>query len=227
MDARIEFYDSIDSTNAELMRRAKAGNSRIGDAVAAYSQSAGRGRRGNSFSSKRGGVYFSFVAENHPGALTTVKAGVAVAKALEEYGFSPEIKWVNDVLIDGKKVCGILAEAISLTSLCVVGIGINLRADALPEELQKIAAALDWYGTPPDAAELAERVIDNFFKTGTDGLIGEYKRYMTMLGKKVMLKQTGKVVTAADVTPLGELVVTCDDGSAAVLNSGEVSVIRL
>ncbi len=227
MDAQIEFFDSIDSTNAELMRRAKAGSVSVGDAVGAFSQSAGRGRRGNSFSSERGGVYFSFVAENSPGALATVRAGVAVARALEACGFSPEIKWVNDVLIGKKKVCGILAEAVADTSLCIVGIGINLRAAALPDELRKTAAALDEYGAAPDAKELAASVIREFFGLGTDGLIEEYKRYMTMLGGKVLLKQTGEIVTAKNVTPLGELVVMRKDGTRSALNSGEISVVKI
>ena len=227
MDARIEFYDSIDSTNAELMRRAKAGGVSVGDAVGAYSQSAGRGRRGNSFSSERGGVYFSFVAENSPGALATVRAGVAVARTLEAYGFSPEIKWVNDVLIGGKKVCGILAEALAGTSLCIIGIGINLCASALPEELRGIAAALDEFGNAPEAKELAVRVIREFSDTGTDGLIEEYKKYMRMLGSKVMLKQTGECAEALDVSATGELIIKKADGSIAALNSGEVSVVKI
>ena len=173
MEARNEYYGAIDSTNAELMRRAKAGEVRVGDTVAADSQSAGRGRRGNSFSSPRGGVYFSFVAENSEGALATVKAGVAVARTLCSFGFEPEIKWVNDVLLGGKKVCGILAEAISGTSLCIIGVGINVRGETIPPELRDTATALDEHGAPPDKKELIRRITDEFFSQGTSELIKE------------------------------------------------------
>ena len=220
---RVEFYDEIDSTNAELVRRVKSGDAVIGDTVTAARQSAGRGRRGNSFSSPDGGIYFSFVAENKKGALVTVKSGVAVASALESLGFSPEIKWVNDVLLGGKKVCGILAEAVAGTGLCVVGIGINLKSDSLPEELHGIASALDVFGEVPDADELVCRVLERYDGVTRD-VIGEYKKYMKMLGRRVTLKQTGETATAYDVTPLGELTVEFDDGRISTLNSGEISI---
>ena len=226
MEVRVEYFDTIDSTNAELMRRAKAGDVRAGDTVIANSQSAGRGRRGNSFSSPRGGIYFSFVAENSEGALATVKAGVAVARTLRSFGFEPEIKWVNDVLLGGKKVCGILAEAIANTSLCVIGVGINTRGDTIPPELRDSATALDEHGEVPERDGIIFRILREFDAVDRRGLIDEYKHFMTMLGGDVMLKGTGEVCRATDVSPLGELIVMRADGSLAKLNSGEVSVIK-
>lgn len=225
---RVEYFDTINSTNAELVEKLKSGASFLGDVIVAAAQSAGRGRRGKSFSSLPGGLYFSFVTKKNDVAPLTVAAGVAVASALSHFGFSPEIKWVNDVLLGGKKVCGILAEAVSGTDFCVIGIGINVLASAIPDELKGIATSLDIEdGKTPPLEELVAAILCRFETlepAETLKTIAEYKKYLKMLGKKVTLVQTGEVCTASDVTERGELICTRFDGSITILNSGEISI---
>ncbi len=227
--ASVEHYDSIDSTNTELVRRVACGRAGIGDVVAAGVQTAGRGRHGNSFYSPDGGIYFSFAAKNTEGALPTVAAGVAVADTLERFGYDPEIKWVNDVLIGGKKVCGILAEAVSGTCLCVIGIGINLIESSLPEELSETAAALGRFCTQiPSREELVGNIVSRFFDLAdedTETVIDRYRRYLRFLGTDITVKNTGEICRAVDVTERGELTVRRSDGSLCTLNSGEISIL--
>lgn len=223
------YFDEISSTNAELVDAVKNGTAKCGDIVAAGRQSAGRGRRGHTFSSRDGGIYFSFAAENKAGDVNTVAAGTAVADALEKFGFSPEIKWVNDVLLGGKKVCGILAEAVSGTDVCVVGIGINLLSSAIPEELTDIAASLEEHGEAPRADVLVADVICRYRELCSMDraeVIARYKSYMRLLGGKITVKQTGEELTAHDVTNAGELVAKRRDGSTVILNSGEISICK-
>ena len=226
---RAEYYDSIDSTNTELVRRVKSGEARCGDVIAAGMQTAGRGRRGNSFSSPEGGIYFSFAAKNIEGAIPTVMSGVAVADTLALFGYSPEIKWVNDVLVCGGKVCGILAEAVGGTGLCVIGIGINLKSEAIPPELKNTAAALDSAGIEiPQKEALAGTVVSSFFalaEKGVPEVIGRYRSYLNFLGEDIVIKSTGEVCRSLDVTERGELVVRLRDGAVSHLNSGEISIL--
>ena len=225
---RVEYFDTINSTNAELVEKLKKNKASLGDVIVAGSQSAGRGRRGKSFSSLFGGLYFSFVSRKNDEAPLTVAAGVAVASALSSFGFEPEIKWVNDVLLDGKKVCGILAEAVSGTDFCVIGIGINVLASAIPDELKDIATSLDKArGTIPPLEELVAAILDNYetLEAGAiSSTVAEYKKYLKMLGKKVMIVKTGELCTSLDVNERGELICARGDGSVAVLNSGEISI---
>ena len=225
---RIEFHDSIDSTNTELVRRVKNGDAGYGDVIAAGMQTAGRGRRGKSFTSPRGGIYFSFAAKNTEGALPTITAGVAAASALERFGYDPQIKWVNDILLGGKKVCGILAEAVSGTGLCVIGIGINLKKSSIPEELSKTAAALDEFRAPPPDEELVGAVASEFFSVENEPpktIIERYRRHLGFLGTDIIIKNTGETCRALDVTEDGELKVMRSDGSVTYLNSGEISIL--
>ena len=158
-------------------------------------------------------------------------AGVAVATTLKSYGCAPGIKWVNDVLLGGKKVCGILAEAVSGTSLCVIGIGINLDDDALPPELDGIAAGLDRYiANVPSPEVIVSDVISEYDRLeGLDrrDVISEYKSFLSFLGKRVIIKETDEVCTALDVDERGGLVVKTGGGSVRHLSSGEISILTV
>lgn len=156
-------YDCIESTNDCALN--------TGATVFARTQTKGRGRNGRSFFSGEGGLYFSialFFEENQirlgSGALIpfsagrlTVSAGIAVAKALNLFGIDAKIKWVNDIYVAGKKVCGILAERRG--DIAAIGIGINLNS-SIPDDLASKAASLN---APIDPNVLAASVINGFF----------------------------------------------------------------
>lgn len=143
-------FDSIDSTNTEAINQAKRGADE-GLCIVAREQSAGRGRHGRSWvSQKDAGLYFSLVLrpkiELRLLPLITLMSAVAVHDSIEEaFGLECDIKWVNDLHIDGKKVCGILAETVETGKglAVVVGIGLNLRAANLPPEIAESATSIE------------------------------------------------------------------------------------
>ena len=160
-------FDSLPSTNTEAARQAVAGADE-GLCVVAREQIAGRGRKGRAWASPAdAGLYFSVVLRPHMQAsewpLLTLMAALAVADALDEaFGLSADIKWPNDLLIEGRKVCGILAETVETARgrACVVGIGINLSKDAYPPELRERAASVEEFMCArPSADALIEELV--------------------------------------------------------------------
>ena len=138
MNITVLTYDTIDSTNTEALKQARLG-AEEGLCVVARQQTAGRGRHGRTWvSPEDAGLYFSIVLRPKLDAkdlsLITLTAGVAVHDTLAETGLKPDIKWVNDLLVDEKKICGILAETTDTQSglAVIVGIGINLRSTNFP-----------------------------------------------------------------------------------------------
>lgn len=215
-------FDTIDSTNAECRRRLAAGEERC--LVLAGAQSAGRGRRGRSFFSPAGaGLYMSlaFHPEGGPAAAVgvTTFAAVCVAEAVEDLtGLRCGIKWVNDLYLDGKKVCGILAEAVN--SAVVVGIGVNLRPAAVPEELKSIVGCLDREGVRDAlAGEIARRLI--CYRSGDVGHMAEYRRRSVVLGRRVRFGERAGL--AAAIEDDGALAVDTGEGRV-LLRAGEISL---
>ena len=142
----------VDSTNRVVQDWAKQGH-QSGRVCLALSQTCGRGRLGRSFYSPEGtGIYFSILLRPHSlegGTLVTTAAAVAMAKAMEQVGKCPMIKWVNDILVDNRKVCGILAQGgIEGTAFganyVVLGVGVNLTqpTEGFPTELKEVAGGL-------------------------------------------------------------------------------------
>jgi len=150
---RIVFLREVDSTNDYAKELASYG-AEEGTAVVAETQTAGRGRLGREWISPKGGLYFSVILRPRISASEAVKlvfvAGLAVAKIFEEvYGLHVEIKKPNDVLVNGKKISGILAETNTTgekVNYTIIGIGINVNFDVketLPKELAKNATSLE------------------------------------------------------------------------------------
>ena len=147
---RIVEFAELDSTNEEAKRMVRAAVNPaelFGAVITARSQSSGKGRRGRSFySPETGSVYASFILpppENFSEQVITPLAAVAVCEALEKTtSCKPRVKWVNDVLIEGKKVCGILAESIPGAVVLGIGININLHDKDVPEDLKETVFSL-------------------------------------------------------------------------------------
>ncbi|MEA2207134.1 MAG: BirA family transcriptional regulator [Blastocatellia bacterium] len=149
MRFKILRFDSIDSTNLEAMRQAKAGAPE-GLCVVAREQTHGRGRQGRVWVSPRdAGLYFTITLrpaldlEIWP--LITLATALAVTEALHEAcKLRTDIKWPNDILFDDRKLCGILAETVETSSgmACVVGMGLNLTAESFPPELEDRATSI-------------------------------------------------------------------------------------
>lgn len=231
------FYDSIDSTNTQAKRLLAEGLS--GKAlITANEQTAGRGRQGRSFySPKNTGIYYSYVF--HPqktladAVFITTAAAVSVIRAIERLSaVKPTIKWVNDVYVEGKKVCGILTEAVSdfengaLESV-IVGIGINVSTASFPTELQDTAASLG--DASITRAQLLNTAVEELVRVAEDlenpAIMEDYKRHSAVIGKEITFIKNGTTTkaTAIDIDEKGGLVVKTEQGTLT-LSSGEITV---
>ncbi len=161
-------FESLPSTNTELARRAFEG-AEEGLTIVADEQTAGRGRLQRTWSSPKGaGLYFSIllrptIAQDR-WPLITFTASLAVADALyEAAGITTDIKWPNDLLSGERKICGILAEAVETPQgrAVVVGIGINLTAEAYPADLASIASSVTEVAGRPAERETISAALQN------------------------------------------------------------------
>ena len=227
---RFLHFDEIDSTNNYLKRLGCDTDGEL--CVFADSQSGGRGRRGRSFVSREGGLYLSFTTAAGDDALSvcvTPRAAVAVCRAVEAMcGISVQIKWVNDIFCNEKKLCGILCEAIADTDghirRIVVGIGINLAGEPAPE-LRGIATSVGAEGgNIPDRRALCERILSEYLSAGD--FREEYASRQLALGRRVkVIGSDGTYEAVAEgLDDKCALVVRDDIGHKHTLNSGEVSL---
>lgn len=167
MNITILTFDTLDSTNTEALKQARLG-AEEGVCIVARQQSAGRGRHGRKWvSEKDAGLYFSIVLrpkiETQYLPLITLMTGVAVHDTLGELGIDADIKWVNDLLVNEKKICGILAETTETNDgpAVVVGIGINIKSSSFPPDIAYIATSIEEQLSDPiaSASAMAQRPI--------------------------------------------------------------------
>ena len=229
------------STNLELKARAAA--LPAWHTLIARRQTGGRGRMGRSFYSPEGsGLYMSVLlrpqlaAEDAP--LITTAAAVAVCRAAEALGSDrAEIKWVNDVLIRGKKVCGILTEAAAGTApgtldWAVLGVGINVTepAGGFPADIAAVAGAV--FPSPGQElrARLAAEFLRQFYVIYTAlpdrAFAAEYRSRSCLAGRyvDVLRGETSRRALALGVDDACRLLVRYEDGTEEALFSGEVSI---
>lgn len=232
----VYLHRTIDSTNDEAKRLIASGKKESA-LIVAEGQSAGRGRRGRQFfSPELTGIYMTFsFPTNMPltdaVGITTATA-VAVHLAIKDLtDMETEIKWVNDLYLGGKKICGILTEAISdFESGCVqnmiIGIGINYQTTNFPRELQDIAASLSPTGISRNrmVARIVDRLLDVL--NGEVDYLEIYRAHSMVLGKDIVYERDGvkTEARALDIDDNGGLVVEHRDGSRATLTSGEISL---
>ena len=197
--------------------------------ILADRQTAGRGRRGKSFFSPDGGIYLSIILRERENLPYTVCAASAVCRVLRSYGVDAKIKWVNDVYIDGKKVCGILCERVCDTqhgNAIIVGIGINHSVAEFPEEIKGIATSLPSH--VPSRETVAIAVIKALLSELEDVKASKayYAENMMLYGKKVRYQLNGEEHIGT-VTGLGEneeLLIKTDTSTVAI-SSGMVTPI--
>ena len=240
----IHVEQALPSTNTHLKALAAEGAPE-GTVVIALEQTAGRGRMGRAFFSPRGtGVYFSLLLRPKMSAvdatLVTTAAAVAVTDALLDVcGIDAAIKWVNDVYVGEKKVCGILTEGAfnvetgALESV-VLGIGINVEPPpgGFPEELRPIAAPLYDKAAPAGIksrliAAVLSRLSDILPRLEEKPHLAEYKRRMFLTGREVDVVSGGEARRAGvlGVDDDFRLLVRYDNGETDALMSGEVRVV--
>ncbi|MBR2894963.1 MAG: biotin--[Oscillospiraceae bacterium] len=238
---RLDCLNEIDSTNSYLKREALHGAPH-GMVAVANRQSAGRGRKGRSFQSPPGkGLYLSVLLRPElPGEAlmsATGMAAVAVSRAIERIsGAKTGIKWTNDLILGGRKLCGILAETVLIgdTIALILGIGINVhhRKEDFDDEIAEMATSLDVEGFPVERSVLAAAVIEEVYRLtnvlGGDigDYVNEYRNRCVTLGREARLLWTEEQehVFALDVDEQFGLIVQRKNGTLFTVRTGEVSV---
>lgn len=243
-EVEVLYRESVDSTNTEAKRLALQGL-QPPFVVVADTQIKGKGRGGKAFHSPRGsGLYLSLLIKPDLTTLmalrVTAAAAVATSRAIKAVtGKEVEIKWVNDLFYQEKKICGILTEGAAgfengkLESV-VIGIGLNYRTPegGFPQELHDIAVALFDTEVPLNISRnlLAASIIDHLMtllkELDAPSFMDEYRRRSNVLGKAIKVYQ-GKQqfnATVKTITDDGALIVSAEDGTEHALNSGEISI---
>jgi len=218
-------HRSIGSTNARAQELAAAGAPH-GTIVTAGEQTAGRGRQGRAWSTPAGTALAVSIVLRDPPQLLTLGAALAVADvaaALDAAGRAPAIKWPNDVLLDGRKVSGILAEGRLQERWAVLGIGLNVAipADAFPPELAARATTL---GREPETVEEALALLlpalERWLDAPAPQLLDAYRERDALAGRTISWE--GGSGVADGIADDGRLRVRGDDGGEHLLDAGEV-----
>lgn len=245
MNISVRAFETLDSTNNELKKLAAAGAPE-GTVVIANEQTAGRGRLGRSFASAPGaGIYMSLLLRPDGGAdsavsLTAVCA-VAVSRAIEKTcGVPVGIKWINDLYLSGRKICGILCESAVKQDGClytVAGIGLNVstRMEDFPPEVRDKAGSLyTQTGRAFERGALIAAILTEFdalyaqWQTDAGVCLKEYRKRCIVLDAPVtVVSPEGEYeAVAEDISPDYGLIVRLPDGKRRTLHSGEISVRR-
>lgn len=242
----IFYYDEVDSTNLKALELAVQG-AKEGTVVVAVRQTAGRGRMQRVWESPAGqGLWFSMVlrptAAAEYGAQITLLAAVAAAKSLRKLSNEKfTIKWPNDIMLDGKKICGILSE-MALNEAdgieyIVVGIGINIKMSSEDFGAQLAAAATSLYlatGITYEREQVLKAFLDEFDQLyqswqrhGFASIRREWLCYNCTLGSQIEVKDNDQVIyfgTAEDMDDYGSLLVRNAAGEIEKFDFGEISI---
>ena len=235
-DSIVEYKEVTSSTNDDVEKYIAKGKEAV---VIADIQQGGRGRLDHKFESPRGGLYFSILKkvkdlDTKDILLITPIVALSVYRAIKDVLHKEtDIKWINDILYNGKKVCGILCEAKQSFEYVIIGIGIDYKLDlkVLPEELKEIVGTLCVQSDEDLSNELIIATINNITtlidKLPDKSFLNEYRAHCITIGKSIAFNYNNKRRKAVALNVL-------DDGSLQIkegdkvssLNVGEVSIIR-
>lgn len=239
---RIYYYSTIDSTNTQAKKLAQQGAPH-GALVIADEQTGGKGRMGRAWLSPGGtGIWVSVILKPQlmpfDAPKLTILTAVAVAEAIrDKTGILAEIKWPNDILIEGKKVCGILTEMsaeVDAVNFVVIGIGINVNNDFFPEEIRNKAISLKMAGgekvnRTDVIAGFLERLEYHYnvsMSQGFEPVFEKWRKLCLNLGKPVEIVAGSRVITgiALNIDEQGALMIKKNNGGIERVLSGEVSL---
>ena len=237
---KVRFFESTDSTNTRAKEFAKSQTDKAPTVFIALEQTAGHGRMGRTFESpKSKGLYISFLTYPDKSAskapVLTACAAVKAARAIESLcEITVGIKWVNDLIVNQKKLAGILTEGEYTEngsfSYVICGIGINIKRAALSSSLSQIATSIEEEcGIAPNIEELAVQLIEEYFSPASDHeLINEYRSRSVLIGEHITVKPIlgepyeAKAIGISDTASL--IIETKKETKE--LNSAEVSIKR-
>jgi BirA family biotin operon repressor/biotin-[acetyl-CoA-carboxylase] ligase len=233
-------FDTIDSTNDYAKKI--AGDMDDGTVIISEEQTKGRGRMGRRWHSRKGdGIWLSIILKpdinpyNCP--FITLIAGASIVKSLNKLGVKSSIKWPNDIIINNKKVCGVLTELaaeIDKVNYVVLGIGMNIKTLNFDEEIENVATSLYKEGYKLSRIDIVSEILMEFENLYTDYINNKHKtevlnickEYSAILNKNIYLLKNGEKTKARciDMNEDGNLIVKFDDNSVKEIMSGEVSI---
>ena len=235
---RILFFQEISSTMDEAARQAQAGADE-GLVVVAEVQAAGRGRQGRNWVSSPGNLYFSVLFRPAMPVLPMIGilAGVAIVRSVRACtGLDPRIKWPNDIILQGKKVAGVLVETAvqgDQVDHAILGIGINVDLDLdFLGDIRDFTTNLNLaLGSPISREDLLRQLLhdlDALYHQATQGVpvLPEWRPLLDTLGQRVQTYGRADTLTgvAEDIDDLGNLILRLDDGPLVTLTAGDVSL---
>ncbi len=184
-------------------------------AVLAKKQTSGRGRKGRHWLSPKGGLYFTICTDYDP--ILSIKIGVAIARALEDLDIKSSLKWPNDVLVNDKKICGILTEIFENRAL--VGIGLNIDSEPIDNSTSIESVTEKTYS--PE--KIMKSILTNFYGRSSN-ILKSYRQYSSTIGKDVRVETASGTISGKvkDIDEKGRLVL--QDGSKII--SGDVIHLR-
>ena len=235
----VEVLESVDSTNDYAKKKAK--ELVDGSVIISLEQVKGKGRRGRSFHSGKGdGIYLSIILkpgfEPAKAPFITSIAGAALVNRFNKFNIQTKIKWPNDVLINGKKVAGILTEMsadMEFIEYIVLGVGINVSGLEFPSELKNIATSLKLEGY--DVKKLSiiwqfiyefELLYNLYLNENTSEVVNILRNNSSVLGKQINVHYMNEIESAiaVDINNQGALIIKTQEGEVKELSSGEISI---
>ena len=235
---RLLFFQEIVSTMDEAARQAESGADE-GTVVIAEVQTAGRGRQGRSWVSREGNLYLSVLFRPTLEALPMISilAGVATVRAIRTTtGSDPQIKWPNDVMLGGKKICGILVESVvqgDAVAFAVLGIGINVNLDTEAlEDIGDFAGSLSVaVGHPVSREDVLRQLLHNLDGLYLQAMQGqsplpEWRTMLETLGQRVRAHGSSEsyIGLAEGIDEVGNLQLRLDSGQMITLTAGDISL---
>ena len=238
----LQIYETLNSTN-DIAKQVAINGGLHGTVIIAREQTNGKGRLGRQFFSPKGGLYMSVILRPDISlsatTLITVAAAVAVSRAVDKIcGVNTGIKWVNDIFLDGKKICGILTSgSIDIESnrldYAVLGIGVNIYShpNGFPDEIKNIAGGIYKSECNFDTqnkliAEILNEFFDIYENLSSALFLSEYRERSIIIGKEVIcVSGDGEFpVTVKDIDDNAHLIVQKNDGETLTLTAGEVKI---
>ncbi len=237
----IKIFNTVTSTN-EVAKQYALNNSPSGTVYISKVQTNGKGRLGRNWFSKNGeGLYFSILLRPSLPTISlskfTLLTGLSICETLNNcYKINAKLKWPNDILINNKKVCGILTEiSTSGTKIkyIIIGIGINVSNKTFPDDIKnkstsiflETSKVIDKNILIANILSNLQDYIKNFYDNPNFDFITKYKSYCININKHISFEKYGKKQTAIviDINSLGELIVKSESGDLFNINSGEIT----
>ena len=235
----VEVLESVDSTNDYAKKKAK--ELVDGSVIISLEQVKGKGRRGRSFHSGKGdGIYLSIILkpgfEPTKAPFITSIAGAALVNTFNKFNIQTKIKWPNDVLINSKKVAGILTEMsadMEFIEYIVLGVGINVSGLEFPNELKNIATSLKLEGYDVKKLNIIwqfvyefELLYNLYLNENTSEVVNILRNNSSVIGKQINVHYMNEIESAiaVDINNQGALIIKTQEGEVKELSSGEISI---